>query len=225
MTSPRKSFIKSVITVLPVMALLSIAGCRVHRYSNAELLKHEAFVFPKAYDTLIQPLNDQLVPISKRIFFLKLDVDELKDRLWDGGSNQRIMKIDDRIDTLKHELFLLSTARREIINTIRFLYPTYQEPEIVPYTGKGKAYEKLTRPILLITSDDQREYQEAKSSDEKLSDAIDYQQLLRTTMRKYQDLPDSLKRPVQPIGTPGVAPIPPYTPPPLPRKKVKVTSY
>jgi hypothetical protein len=159
------------------------------------------------------------------MFFLKRDVDDLKDRLWDGGSNQRIMKIDDRIDTLKHELFLLSTARREIINTIRFLYPTYQEPEIVPYTGKDKAYEKFTKPILLITSNDQREYQEAKSADEKLSDAIDYQQLLRTTMRKYQDLPDSLKRPVQPIGTPGVVPIPPYTPPPLPRKKVKLTSY
>ena len=225
MTSALRTFIKNIFAVLSAVTLLSMAGCRVHRYSNAELLKHEAFVFPKAYDTLIQPLHDQLVPISKRMFFLKLDVDELKDRLWDGGSNQRIMKIDDRIDTLKHELFLLSTARREIINTIRFLYPTYQEPEIVPYSGKGKAYEKFTKPILLITLDDQREYQQVKSSDERLSDAIDYKQLLMNIMRKYQNLPDSLKRPVQPIGTPGVVPIPPYTPPPLPRKKVKLTSY
>jgi hypothetical protein len=225
MTSSLKSLIKIVFAILPAVTLLSMAGCRVHRYSNAELLKHEAFVFPPVYDTLIQPLHDQLVPIRKRMFFLKLDVDELKERLWDGGSNQRIMKIDDRIDTLKHEIFLLSTARREIINTIRFLYPTYQEPEIVPYTGKGKAYEKFSKPILLITSDDQREYQQAKSADEKLSDEIDYKKLLASVMRSYQNLPDSLKRPIQPIGTPGMVPIPPYTPPPLPRKKVKVTSY
>jgi hypothetical protein len=202
-----------------------MADCRMHRYSNAELLKHEAFEFPPVYDTLIQPLNEQIVPISKRIFFLKLDVEELKDRLWDGGSNQRIMKIDSRIDTLKHEMFLLTTMRREIINTILFFYPAYQTPEIVPYTGRDRKYEKFTKPILLITSTDQREYQQAKQADEKLSEELDCKPLLAEVMRKYNKLPDSLKRPVQAIGTPGLAPIPPYTPPPLPRKRVKVTSY
>ena len=203
-----------------------MADCRVHRYSNAELLKHEAFVFPSVYDTLIQPLHDQIIPISKRIFFLKNDVDALKDKLWDGGSNQRIMKIDNRIDTLKHEIFLLCTIRREILNTIYFIFPKYQEPEIIPYTGKDKVYEKLTMPIIIITSVDQREYEQAKSADEKLSEELDYQPLLATALRLYNKLPDSLKRPIQPIGAPGPsAPIPPYTPPPLPRKRVKVTSY
>lgn len=211
--------------VVPVTLLLSMVDCRMHRYSNAELLKHEAFVFPPVYDTIIQPLHDEIIPISKRIFFLKNDVKEFKERLWDGGSNQRIMKIDNRIDTLNHEIFVLSTIRREIINSILFLYPTYQTPQIVPYTGRDKVYEKFTKPIILITVEDQRIYQQAKSVGEKLSEELDYKPVLATAMRQYGKLPDSLKRPIQLIGTPGVAPIPPYTPPPLPRKRVKVTSY
>lgn len=197
----------------------------MHRYSNAELLKHEAFVFPPVYDTIIQPLHDVIIPISKRIFFLKKNADELKERLWDGGSNQRIMKIDNRIDNLKHEVFLLSTIRREIINNILFFYPTYQTPQIVPYTGRDKVYEKFTKPIILITSEDERAYQQAKSVGEKLSEELDYKPILAKAMRQYGKLPDSLKRPIQAIGTQGVAPIPQYTPPPLPRKRVKVTSY
>jgi hypothetical protein len=211
--------------VAPAVLILSIADCRVHRYSNAELLKHEAFVFPAVYDTIIQPLHEQTIPISKRIFFLKNDVSEFKERLWDGGSNQRVMKIDNRIDTLNHEIFVLSSIRREIINSIIFIYPTYQPPQIVPYTGKDKTYETFTKPIILITSEDQHEYEQAKSTGEKMSEELDYKPLLATAMRQYSKLPDSLKRPIQPLGTPGVAPIPPYTPPPLPRKRVKVTSY
>lgn len=206
---------------LAAAALLStVVDCTMRLYSSAELRKKEVFVFPPVYDTIIEPLNSELAPIYKRLFFLKHDVDYLKDKLWDGGSNQRIMKIDDRIDTLKHEMYQLQAIRREILNTIYFIYPGYETPEVVPYIGDHKAYKKTTRPIILVTTQDQREYQNAKQNEEKLSEEIVYRPLVATAMKQYRKLPDSLKRPIQPIGTLGAVPaIPPYTPPPLPRKK------
>jgi hypothetical protein len=213
--------------LLATGAFLSMTGCsHMHRYSNAELREKEVFVFPPLYDTLIAPLNDELIPIYKRIFFLKHDIEELKDRLWDGGSNQRVMKIDDRIDTLRHEVYLLSDIRREILNTIYTIYPAYQTPQVVPYTGKDKKYEKFTKTIILITSQDQREYENAKSAEEKMSAEIDYQPLIAAAMKQYKALPDSLKKPIQPIGTPGGVPrIAPYEPPPQKHRGIKVTHY
>lgn len=212
------SFTKASVQVLAAVALLLAAGCTAHRYSNAELRQKALFVFPPVYDTIIEPLHTELVPIYKRMFFLKNDVDELKNRLWDGGSNQRVMRIDNNIDILKSEINALSAIRREILNTIYYIYPGYEYPEIVPYGGKNKSYKKITGAIILVTLEDQQEYLNAKSNDEKLSEEIDYMPLLATALKKFDALPDSLRKPIQPIGTPGPVPrIRPYTPPPLHR--------
>jgi hypothetical protein len=220
MTPPYRSFSIKAALALAVFTLLSTVGCTMRLYSSAELRKKEVFVFPPVYDTIIEPLNSELAPIYKRLFFLKHDVDYLKDKLWDGGSNQRIMKIDDRIDTLKREMYQLQAIRRELLNTIYFIYPGYETPEVVPYIGDRKSYKKTAKPIILVTTQDQREYLNAKQNEDRLSEEIVYKPLIATAMKQYQTLPDSLKRPVQPIGTPGGVPkIPTYTPPPLPRKK------
>lgn len=215
----RYSTLKTAALALTAAALAAMTGCNAHRYSNAELRLKTAFVFPPVYDTIISPLNNELIPIYKRIFFLKNDIDELKARLWAGGSNQRIMKIDFNIDLLRKEVYALSDIRRELLNTIYYIYPPYEHPEVVPYTGANKSYKKITKPIILVTSEDQRNYLDAKSNEEKLSEEIEYRPLLASALKKFDALPDSLKKPIEPIGTPGPVPrIRPYTPPPLLRK-------
>lgn len=210
------AFIKNAIAGVGVVALLS-AGCAAHRYSYSELRRKAVFVFPPVYDTIIEPLHTELIPICKRMFFLKNDVNELKDRLWDGGSDQRVMRIDNNIDVLKSEINALSAIRREILNTIYYIYPGYENPEVIPYNGKNKSEGK---DIILLTLEDLREYQNAKSNDEKLSEEIEYKLLLATAIKKFEKLPDSLKKPIQPIGTPGPVPrIRSYTPPPLYRNE------
>jgi hypothetical protein len=211
---------RTVVLSLAAATLLAAAGCNPHRYSSAELRKKTAFVFPSVYDTIITPLNCELVPIYKRMFFLKNDVDELKARLWDGGSNQRVMKIDNNIDLLKSEINALSVIRREILNTIYYIYPAYENPEVLPYRGKSKSYKKITRTVILVTAEDQREYLDAKSNEEKLSEEIEYKPLLAIALKKFDALPDSLRKPIEALGTPGPVPrIRPYTPPPLYRKE------
>jgi hypothetical protein len=207
---------KIAITALAAGAFLLSAGCAAHRYSNPGLSQKAIFTFPPLYDTIIEPLHAELIPIYKRIFFLKNDVNELKDRLWDGGSDQRIMRIDNNIDILKDEINALSAIRRELLNTIYYIYPPYENPQVLPYGSKNKAEGKNAGNVILISLEDLQEYQNAKSNDEKLSEEIDYKPLLATAMKKFEMLPDSLRKPIQPIGTPGpVARIRPYTPPPL----------
>jgi hypothetical protein len=218
MTFRRRFVFKTIITTaVSTAALLCAAGCsgvHMHRYSNAELQQKTVFAFPPLYDTLIAPLNDELIPIYKRIFFIKLDIAELKDKLYAGGTNQRIMRIDDRIDEMRHEMYQLQEIRREILNTIYAIYPAYETPEVVPYTGANKKYKETKKTIILITAQDEREYREAKSMDAKLSDEIEYKPLIRTAMKQYAMLPDSLKKPIQTIGSGGPVPrIPAYTPP------------
>jgi hypothetical protein len=124
------------------------------------------------------------------------------------------MRIDDRIDTLRHEIYQLQAIRREILNTIYYIYPAYETPDVVPYTGANKAYKKTKKPIILITAEDEREYRQAKAMEEKLSEEIEYKPVIKIAVKKYAQLPDSLKKPIQPIGSGGPAPrIPPYPPP------------
>jgi hypothetical protein len=208
---------KDPVKFLVCVAILCSAGCGIHRYTNPELLKKTVVTFPKEYETIVAPLDSQLVPVRKQIFFLKHDVDGMKDNLWDGGSNQRIAKIDNNIDIVKKEISALSGIRRELLNTIYYIYPTYVEPEIVPYIGENKKYKKFSTPIILVTLQDQRAYLDAKSGGEKMSETIVYKPLIKTAMRRYEGLPDSLKPKIQPIGSPGpVRRLQPYTPPKAP---------
>jgi hypothetical protein len=206
--------VKALVLFQAGIAVLCINGCGIHRYSNPELLKKTVVTFPKEYETIVAPLDNQLVPIRKRIFFLKHDVDEMKDKLWDGGSNHRIARIDNNIDTARKEISALSSIRKELLNTIYFIYPGYVEPEIVPYSGENKKQKKFTTPIILVTLQDQREYLDTKESGEKMSETIVYKPLIKSAMKQFDNLPDSLKPKIQPIGSPGpIRRLQPYTPP------------
>ena len=203
---------KTCVLFLLFAVCLSIVDCGTHRYTNVELQKKAVVTYPKEYETIIQPLDRELVPIRKQIFFLKHDVDEMKDKLWDNGTNQRIVRIDNNIDTAKKEISALSAISREILNTIYVIYPCYTEPEIVPYRGENKNYKKITTSIILVTLQDQHEYLNARSGGEKLSETIVYKPLIKTAMRQFAGLPDSLKPKIQPVGSPGpVRKLRPYT--------------
>jgi hypothetical protein len=207
---------KELAAALTAAVLCIVAGCSsVRPYSSAEN-RTPAFVYAPAYDTIIDPLRVALAPIYKRIFFLTNDVSELKERLWDGGSDQRIMRIDENIDILKKEMSALSDIRKEILNVIYYIYPPYEAPEVVPYRGKKNAGKKRDRPVILVSLEDQREYEDAKMSEEKMSEKMDHRPLIAMAVKKFEAMPDSLKPPLQPIGSSGPVPrIRPYTPPPL----------
>ena len=212
----RKIYERGVAAALTVAVLFIVAGCSsVRPYSSAENRK-PAFVFAPVYDTIIDPLSAALIPVCKRIFFLKNDVSELKERLWDGGSDQRIMRINENIDILKKEMWALSDIRKEILNAIYYIYPSYQAPEVVPYRGKKDAGKKHDRHVILVSQEDQREYEDAKMTEEKMSEGLGHEPLIAMAVKKFELLPDSLKPPLQPIGSSGPVPrIRPYTPPPL----------
>jgi hypothetical protein len=211
---------KATILVLSCCFIAGFNDCSsVKPYSSAEA-RPPVFKYSPVYDTIIEPLCAAVVPVSKRIFFLKNEVKVLKDRLWDGGSDQRVMRIDNTIDILKKEIWALSDIRKEILNTIFSIYPPYKVPEVVPYTGKKTSKKKDSRSVILVSLEDQREYEDAKMSEEKMSEEISYKPVLAMAVKKFESLSDSLKKPIEPIGTAGPVPrIKPYSPPPLYRNE------
>jgi len=212
----REAYKRGLAAALTAAVLCIVAGCSsVRPYSSAEN-RTPAFVYAPAYDTIIDPLHTALIPVCKRIFFLKNDISELKERLWDGGSDQRIMRIDENIDILKKEMWALSDIRKEILSTIYYIYPPYEAPEVVPYRGRKDAGKKHARPVILVSLEDQREYEDAKMSEEKMSEEFDHKPFIAMAVKKYEAMPDSQKPPPQQIGSSGPVPrIRLYTPPPL----------
>lgn len=207
----------SLLILISSLAFLFISGCGIHRYENPQLLKKPVAALPKEYETIAAPLDNELVPIAKQIFLLKNDVADMKNKLWDGGSNQRITRIDNNIDTARKEIFALSNIRKELLNTIYYINPAYVEAEVVPYKGENSKYKKTSAPVILVTLQDQRAYIDAKENGEKLSQTVVYKPLIRTAMRQFESLPDSLKPKIQPLGSPGpVRHLEPYAPPKAP---------
>ena len=200
--------------VLLCFSLFLAADCGVRRYTNLELQKKTAYAFPKEYEEIIVPLDSALMPVRKRMFFLKNEIKELKDKLWDGGTNQRVARIDNTIDTIRKEISGLSAIRKEILNAIYIIYPAYEEPDIFLYKGEKTQYDKITKRIMLITLQDQQEYLNSRSEDEKMSQTLVYKPLIKTAMAQFKSLPDSLKPKLRPIGSPGpIRKVEPYTPP------------
>lgn len=192
-------------------AVVCVAGCGLHQYTNP---KQPVEPVLKECQAIIVPLDSELVPVRKQIFFLKNDIAEMKDKLWEGGTNQRIARIDGNIDIVRKEVNALSVIRRELLTTIRRIYPAYVEPEIVPYTNSSRKRKQSDGRTILVTLQDQREFEDAKSDDEKMSETIEYKRLIRTAIKQFDSLPDSLKPKVQPIGAPGpVSGLQPYAPP------------
>jgi len=207
--------------VLPLVNLSLIIfflpGCGIHRYENPAIMKKPVPAAPNEYETIIAPLDSELVPIGKQLFLLRNDVADMKNKLWDGGSNQRINRIDNNIDTAKKEISALSRIRKELLNTIYYIDPGYVEAEVVPYKGEKTNYKKGNAPVILVTLQDQRAYLDARENGERLSETIEYRPLIRMAMKQFESLPDSLKPKIQPIGSPGpVRHLEPYTPPKAP---------
>jgi hypothetical protein len=205
------------LSLLACAVVVLAAGCGFKRYTNIELLKKSQAAFPREYEEIIEPLDSALMPIRKQIFFIKNDVKEMKDKLWDCGTNQRVVRIDNNIDIVKKEVSALSAIRREILNTIYYIYPAYEEPELLLYIGENKKYKEIKKRIMIITLQDQREYLDARSSCEKMSQTVVYKPLIRFAMEQFNSLPDSLRPKARPIGSPGpVRKIEPYAPPKAP---------
>jgi hypothetical protein len=204
-------------TCKPAMLVLSLVmavffiGCGIKRYTNVELQKKTVATFPKEYQAIVAPLDSSLIPVRKQIFFLKNDINELKEKLLAGGTNQRVARIDDNIDTLRKEISALSTIRREILNTIEIIYPAYEEPDILPYQGENKGIKEIKKRIIIVTLQDQRAYKSMLENNEKLSESYVYKPIIRDATKQIAMLPDSLKPKIQPLGSPGPAPkITPY---------------
>jgi len=199
--------------ILCVALFFFSSGCGMHRYTNVELHQKAKATFPKEYEEIITPLDSVLIPVRKRIFLIKLDIDELKQKLFEAGTNQRVARIDDNIDILRSESSALSTIRREILNTILSIYPAYIEPDVFPYQGEKKDYKEITKRIIIVTQADQQEYKNSKD-DEKMSETYEYKPFIRMAMKQFASLPDSLKPKIHPIGSTGpVPPIKPYDKP------------
>ena len=208
-----RSFALRTALLSAAMALLAIPGCGIHRYTNPDLLKKTEVTFPKEYQNIISPLDSALVPIRKRIFLLRNDVAKMKDKLWDGGSNQRITRIDDNIDTARKEISTLSAIQKEILNTIYHIYPGYEEPD----------------PAICRRGEEIQGNQEADHLGDPAGPArlrgreIGRRQAVRkpgvqaagaVCAQAVDNLPDSLKPKPEPIGSPGpVRRLEPYEPP------------
>lgn len=205
---------KALLFLLFFEVLVPGLNCGMHRYTQPELRKKTVVSFPDEYIEIIGPLNEALIPIRKRIFFLKHDIEAMKDNLWDGGTNQRIARINENIDLIRKEVSALNVIRREILNTIYFVYPAYVEPDMFPFLGENRNYKIIAKPIILISLQDQQEYLTARSNDEKLSRTFSYKPLIANAMKQFVALPDSIKPKIQPIGSPGpIRKIQPYEPP------------
>jgi hypothetical protein len=213
MRKMRSFFYQLILPVMCVVLFFCSSGCGVHRYTNVELQKKTTVTFPKEYEEIITPLDSVLIPVRKRVFLIKLDIDELKQKLFEAGTNQRVARIDENIDVLRSESSALSTIRREILNTILSIYPAYIEPDVFPYQGEKKSYKEITKRIVIVTQADQQEYKNSKD-DEKMSESYDYKTAIRLAMKQFTSLPDSLKPKIHPIGSTGpVPPIKPYDKP------------
>ncbi len=193
--------------VIPAfLFLLLICSCSMKRYSRPQLESFTKINYTTKHKELTEPLVIELSVVLKELFFLKHDVAKMKDKLWDGGSNHRIMKINDNIRITKGEISRLKLIRREILSAINTIMPGLKEPVVIGYKGDKEKYErleKMNRPIILASLNDQTIYNAAKYQGEKLSTDRSYKKTIRVAMSAYQTTESKLRKKPIPIGTKG----------------------
>lgn len=189
--------------VIVTCFLFMLSACTTKIYTRPELEKFAEFACPAEYKEIVQPIVTELTVCRKEIFFLKEEVAEMKDRLWDAGSNHRVMKINDEIDIVKKEIWRLKCIYKEMFNTIMTIYPGYEEPSIVPYKGYRQRYEKIKKPIIIVSLEDQREYESRRQYDEKLFQDTAYKKVINDALAQYQLLQKNYSPGPTPIGAKG----------------------
>ncbi len=191
---------------LVILACLLITHCSMKRYTRPELESFTRIDYTPQYKEIIEPLVFELSVVLKEIYFLKNDVAAMKDKLWDGGSNHRIMKINDDITITKREITELNIIRREILNVIYKIMPGFKEPEVIGYKGDKKKYkrlEKMNRPIILASLEDQVAFTEMKERGEKTSDDKSYKETIEIAMTEWRKIQAKIPQKPTPIGAKG----------------------
>ncbi len=196
----------TVIRTAIIFLFLLLFSCSMKRYSRPQLEAFTKISYTPKYKELAEPLVVELSVVLKEIFFLKHDVAAMKDKLWDGGSNHRIMKINDDIDILKSEISRLKLIRREILSAINTIMPGFKEPLVIGYKGGKEKYErleKMNRPIILASLNDQNTYNAAKYRGEKLSAEQSYRKTISVAMSTYKSIESKRQKRLNPIGAKG----------------------
>lgn len=189
-----------------LLSFLLLFCCSMKRYTRPELEAFTKIEYTPRHKKMIEPLVLELSVVMKELFFLKHNVAAMKDKLWDGGSNHRIMKINDDITLTKREITNLNTIRREILNAIYKIMPGFKEPVVVGYKGDKKKYErmeKMNRPIILASLEDQVAFNAMKGRDEKVSDDKSYKETINVAMIEYNKNQAKNTQPLTPIGVKG----------------------
>ncbi len=197
------SYIKDLIT--PVfLSVILLFSCATKLYKRAELEELTKIEYPPEYEEIIQPLTLELSAILKELFFLNADIAKMKDQLWDGGSNHRIMRINDNIDITKEEIGKLNKMRREILNTIDMIIPDFKEPVVVGYKGEKKRYEKIKKKTIILASlEDQMVYNATKANGDKLSQDLSYKEIIDSALADFNSIQKKKKLELTRIGEKG----------------------
>ncbi len=194
---------------LLVTTVLLTVSCSTKRYSGNELQKHEDRVrITGKHKEIAAPLIPLLKEVMKQVFLIENKVSDLKDKLWETGSNHRVARTNSRIDEIKNELYRLRDIRDDLLGAIQHIDPGFTKPEVIPYKGDNKRYEKIDKPIVLVTLEDKQYFETMISTEERYSESMDFEKRINEILHKYKRA-CSGKDPT-PIGAPGpVRKIPP----------------
>lgn len=188
---------------ITIPTIMLFINCATKIYTKPELEEFTKVNYATKTGDLIKPLAEELSVVLKQIFFLKHDVAKLKDKLWDGGSNHRIMRIDDNIAIIKKEISKLRKARRELLNTIYTITPGYQLPIVIGYIGSKQRYEKIKKQIILVSQNDQMGYQNMLEDSINLSDNLTHENKIAIATSKFKKLSEHNPNAITAIGTKG----------------------
>lgn len=187
---------------LSVIVLLS-CGCSMKRYTQTELQSYTKVKYGAEYEEVIEPLSLELTTVLKELFFLKHDIAEMKEQLWAGGSNHRISRINRNIDVVRKEASKLKLVQKELLGTINQIMPGYKVPTVVAYVGNRKRYNKITGPIVLVSSEDQSLHKLMRSNQQWLSEGFAYRETIDEAMAMYRELQAKQPQGLTPMGAKG----------------------
>lgn len=190
--------------IILIIASFLMSECTTKLYTRKQLEEHTTINCPEEFQEIIRPLVTDLSVILKELYFLKAERAELKERLWDGGTNQRILRIDDNLTSINKEILRLNQIRAEILDLVYQIVSDFTEPVVIGYLGERKRYKKITTPIILVSFEEQQYHRRMKENGEKIFSDYSYKATIKNAQVKYEELTKT-KCPVSitPIGTKG----------------------
>jgi hypothetical protein len=209
---PVKRSVATLSTIkLPVLILFFAAAtlffplsCSTQLYTQKQLQEYAKIDCPEEFHLIIKPLVTDLSVVLKALYIFKKERERLKDNLWDGGTNQRILRIDDKISSVNREILRLNQMRAEILDLIYLIVPDFTEPVAIGYLGEQKRYQKITKPIILVGSEDLLNHRKMVENGERVFPDQSYKYTVRTSRDRYEALIKSeCPIPLVPIGAKG----------------------